>query len=123
MDCLVLLQLGQLASDNPEEEKRQKDFKSLLNKITLDNYETIRDKIIAVGIASPVTLRGLIDQVRARACSGAAPPWAVCWGSAVARTLSRHAGIAGPGRCTHQRAPDSTFMRVNEGLWLFGVPT
>ena len=61
------VQLGQLGSDNPEEEKRQKDFKSLLNKITLDNYDTIRDKIVAVGIAGPVTLRGLIDQARALA--------------------------------------------------------
>ncbi len=36
----------------------------MLNKITPDNYETIRDKIIAVGITSPGTLQGLIDQVR-----------------------------------------------------------
>ena len=36
----------------------------MLNKITLDNYETLRDKIVAVGISSAVTLRGLIDQVR-----------------------------------------------------------
>jgi hypothetical protein len=57
-------QLGALGSEDPEEEKRQKDFKSLLNKITLDNYETIRDKITGVGITSPVTLRGLIDQAR-----------------------------------------------------------
>lgn len=59
----VVLQLGRLVSDDPDEEKRQKEFKSFLNKITPDNYETIRDKIIAVGMQSPATLQGLIDQV------------------------------------------------------------
>ena len=58
------LQLGALVSSDPEEEKRQKDFKSLLNKLTLDNYATIKDKIVAVGIASETTMNGLIDQVR-----------------------------------------------------------
>ncbi len=59
-----MAQLGLLVSEDPEEEKRQKEFKSFLNKITPDNYETIREKIIAVGIDSPATLQGLIDQVR-----------------------------------------------------------
>jgi translation initiation factor 4G len=58
-----MVQLGLLVSEDPDEEKRQKEFKSFLNKITPDNYETIRDKIIAVGITSPGTLQGLIDQV------------------------------------------------------------
>ena len=58
------MQLGALVSSDPEEEKRQKDFKSLLNKLTLDNYATIKDKIVAVGIASETTMNGLIDQVR-----------------------------------------------------------
>ncbi len=58
------MQLGALVSEDPEEEKRQKDFKSLLNKLTLDNYATIKDKIEAVGITSETTLKGLIDQVR-----------------------------------------------------------
>ena len=61
-----MLQLGALVSEDPEEEKRQKDFKSFLNKLTLDNYDTIKDKIVAVGIASEATLIGLIDQVRLR---------------------------------------------------------
>ncbi len=59
-----MAQLGLLVSEDPEEEKRQKEFKSFLNKITPDNYETIREKIIAVGIDSPGTLQGLIDQAR-----------------------------------------------------------
>ena len=60
----MTLQLGALVSEDPDEEKRQKDFKSLLNKLTLDNYATIKDKIEAVGITSETTLKGLIDQVR-----------------------------------------------------------
>ncbi|CAK0783381.1 hypothetical protein CVIRNUC_006580 [Coccomyxa viridis] len=55
--------LGATSSDDPDEEKRQKEFKSLLNKLTLDNYETIKDKIVSVGIVSVTTLKGLIDQV------------------------------------------------------------
>ena len=58
-------QIGKIQSDDPEEERKQKEFKSMLNKITLDNYETLRDKIVSVGISSAVTLRGLIDQARA----------------------------------------------------------
>ncbi|CAL8464440.1 g3975 [Coccomyxa elongata] len=61
--------LGLLVSEDPEEEKRQKEFKSFLNKITPDNYETILEKIIAVGIDSPGTLQGLIDQVFDKALS------------------------------------------------------
>ncbi len=60
----MTLQLGALVSSDPDEEKRQKDFKALLNKLTLDNYATIKDKIEAVGITSETTLKGLIDQVR-----------------------------------------------------------
>lgn len=58
------MQRGAFVTDDPEEEKRQKEFKSLLNKITPDNYQTIKEKILAVGINNPVTLTGLISQVR-----------------------------------------------------------
>ena len=79
----VTLQLGALVSEDPEEEKRQKDFKSLLNKLTLDNYATIKDKIVAVGIASVTTLKGLIDQVRMFLCKAVIeairqPSWPSC---------------------------------------------
>ena len=79
----VTLQLGALVSEDPEEEKRQKDFKSLLNKLTLDNYATIKDKIVAVGIASETTLKGLIDQVRRFLCKAVIeaihqPSWPSC---------------------------------------------
>ena len=55
-------QRGTLQSDDPDEEKKQKDIKGLLNKITPEKYETIRDKVIATGIDNAKTLRGLIDQ-------------------------------------------------------------
>ena len=48
----------------PMRRSARRSFKSLLNKLTLDNYETIKDKIVSVGIVSVTTLKGLIDQVR-----------------------------------------------------------
>ena len=54
---------AQVQSNGAEEERKQKEKKSMLDQITLDDYETLRDKIVAVGISSAVTLRGLINQV------------------------------------------------------------
>ncbi len=69
------MQRGTTQSDDPEEEKKQKEIKGLLNKITPEKYETIRDKVISTGIENAKTLRGLIDQarlaVRLAACGGA----------------------------------------------------
>lgn len=53
-----------LISENPEEEKKQKLIKSLLNKITPEKYDVIRGKLLATNIDSPLSLYGLIDQVR-----------------------------------------------------------
>ena len=38
-------------SEDPEEEKRQKTFKGILNKLTPDNYERLLEQILAVKIA------------------------------------------------------------------------
>jgi hypothetical protein len=57
------LQSGNLKPDYPEEERKQKAIKSLLNKITPEKYVVIRDKILAAKIDSPLSLHGLIDQV------------------------------------------------------------
>ena len=57
-------QVGQVVSDDPEEEKKQKAFNGLLNKLTPDNFERILEKMFAIGIIAPKTLRGLIDRVR-----------------------------------------------------------
>jgi translation initiation factor 4G len=57
------LQIGQMVSDDPEEEKKQKAFNGLLNKLTPDNFERILEKMFAIGITAPKTLKGLIDRV------------------------------------------------------------
>jgi translation initiation factor 4G len=49
--------------DDPEEAKRQKEIKGHLDKITPENYERIRDQIIAIDFSNLSTLRGLVEQV------------------------------------------------------------
>ena len=56
--------MGKLRTDDPEEEKKQKDFKSMLNKLTPNNQEKLLQKFLAVGITQAKTLRNLIDQAR-----------------------------------------------------------
>ena len=55
--------VGQVGGDDPDETRKQREFKSLLNKITPEKYAVIKDKILAVGIESPETLEGLIALV------------------------------------------------------------
>lgn len=56
--------MGRLMSDDPKEEERQREFKSLLNKLTPEKYQVIFQKMLEVWISSPLTLQGLINQVR-----------------------------------------------------------
>ena len=58
-------QVGKLRTDDPEEEKKQKEFKSMLNKLTPNNQEKLLQKFLAVGITEAKTLRNLIDQANA----------------------------------------------------------
>ena len=60
---VVVLQLGQIEGDNPEEIKKQRAIKGLLNKITPDKFEKILNDIISVGYETEQTESGLIDQV------------------------------------------------------------
>lgn len=53
---------GKVQGDDPEEAKKQKEIKGLLNKITPEKYETIKEQILQVPFTER-TLRGLIDQV------------------------------------------------------------
>ena len=53
---------GKNQRDNREEDRKQEELNSILNKITPRNYQTLRDKLVAVGISSAITLRGLVDQ-------------------------------------------------------------
>eukprot|EP00951_Prasinocladus_malaysianus_P019986 scaffold162748_cov51-Prasinocladus_malaysianus.AAC.3 len=50
-------------TDDPEEEKRQKVYKSHLNKLTPDNFERLLPKILSVEVPEPKTLVGLINQI------------------------------------------------------------
>ena len=46
-----------------EEEKRQRSFKAILNKLTPDNFEKLLEKLLDVGITEAITLVGLIGQL------------------------------------------------------------
>ena len=62
--CMVCrYAVGQMQTDDPEEERKQKEMKGFLNKITPEKFDTIRNKIVSVGIDKAITLQGLIDQV------------------------------------------------------------
>lgn len=43
-------QAGMSIAEDPEEEKKQKTFKGILNKLTPDNYEKLKLQILAVQI-------------------------------------------------------------------------
>ena len=60
---VAVVQLGEVQGDNPEEIKKQKAIKGLLNKITPEKFDKILNDIIAVGYETEQTESGLIDQV------------------------------------------------------------
>ena len=55
--------VGQTKTDDPEEEKRQKEIKSVLNKLTPQNFDKLYVKLTEIEISSEKTLVGLIDQI------------------------------------------------------------
>ena len=56
--------IGQiLNTSDPEEEKRQKQFKAILNKLTPDNFERLVDRLLETDIPKQATLAGLVDQM------------------------------------------------------------
>lgn len=54
---------GKTITDDPDEEKKQRQFKAILNKLTVDNFERLSEQILDVGIEQQKTLVGLIDQI------------------------------------------------------------
>eukprot|EP00798_Chlamydomonas_sp_ICE-L_P001220 gene1220-32561_t len=50
-------------TDDPEEEKRQKALKGLLNKLTLDTFDKLTKLLLEVDYTHSKTLEGLIDQI------------------------------------------------------------
>jgi translation initiation factor 4G len=50
-------------TDDPEEEKRQKKFKGLINKLTVDNFDAIFETMLEVEVTSVKTLNGFVGQI------------------------------------------------------------
>ena len=59
------VQVGACLSEDPEEEKAQKALKSMLNKITPDNFDRIKVQIVATvdERKKARTLQSFIDQI------------------------------------------------------------
>lgn len=57
------MQPGLVEGDNPEETKKQKSIKGLLNKLTPEMFDKILDDVIDVGYEREETMSGLVDQV------------------------------------------------------------
>jgi MIF4G domain len=55
--------MGAYRTDDPEEEKKQREFKSNINKLTLDNFERIFGKMAAIPVTNKQTLMGFVDQI------------------------------------------------------------
>ncbi|GIL68831.1 hypothetical protein Vafri_22062 [Volvox africanus] len=56
-------QAGISTAEDPEEEKKQKTFKGILNKLTPDNYDKLKQQILSVPITHQKTLEGFINQI------------------------------------------------------------
>lgn len=54
---------GELRSDDPEEEKKQRAFTACINKLTVDNYDRIFLQMRDIEVTSVKTLRGFVDQI------------------------------------------------------------
>ncbi|UPR04446.1 translation initiation factor 4G [Chloropicon primus] len=55
--------VGQLQSEDPEEEKKQKEIKSVLNKLTPQNFDKLVLKLIDMKFDQEKSLVGFIDQI------------------------------------------------------------
>ncbi len=67
-DIAVCAQRHSTITDDNEEERKQKEFKGLLNKITPEKYQTICAKMLNIDVNHPSTLHSLIMQARSLAC-------------------------------------------------------
>ena len=54
---------GELRSDDPEEEKKQRLFTACINKLTVDNFDRIFLQMRDIEVTSVKTLRGFVDQI------------------------------------------------------------
>ncbi|PNH07086.1 Eukaryotic translation initiation factor 4G, partial [Tetrabaena socialis] len=56
-------QVGVSVAEDPEEDKKQKTFKGILNKLTPDSYDKLKQQILAVPITHQMTLEAFINQI------------------------------------------------------------
>ena len=63
LQCQCMAQAGEVVGDNPEQIKKQKAVKGLLNKITPEKFDKILEDLVNVGYETEETESGLIDQV------------------------------------------------------------
>jgi translation initiation factor 4G len=55
--------VGKIYSNDPEEEKRQKIIKAILNKLTCDNLERMLAQLLGLDYPTETTLDGLVSQI------------------------------------------------------------
>ena len=55
--------VGQTKSEDPEEEKKQKQIKSVLNKLTPQNFDKLVLLLVEIKFDQEKSLVGLIDQI------------------------------------------------------------
>lgn len=54
---------GKLLSDDPEEEAKQRTFTSLINKLTIDNFDRIVGRIGEIEVQDAKTLKGFVAKI------------------------------------------------------------
>ena len=55
--------MGVPQSDDPEEEAKQRQFTSLLNKLTVDNFDRILKRMVDIDVREARTLRGFVKKI------------------------------------------------------------
>ena len=54
---------GKLLSDDPEEEAKQRTFTSLINKLTIDNFDRIVARMGEIEVTDAKTLKGFVTKI------------------------------------------------------------
>jgi MIF4G domain len=54
---------GKLLSDDPEEEAKQRTFTSLINKLTIDNFNKIVQRMGEIDVIDAKTLKGFVAKI------------------------------------------------------------
>lgn len=95
--------VGKSRTDDPEEEKRQKQVKSILNKLTPDNFSKLLGQILGIEFPNQESLYGLVNQIFDKALSE--PTFCELY-SEMCKKLSDSTGIQGGLPKFEERSPD-----------------